>query len=349
MNILTKFISELTGITTIYSNIIPKRKLSFDEIISHITLNNTIPGRRLSCDEILSLVAFYNSFPLVKDLTADIFDLVMKEDHERREFILNSLYSELNMILSLYKDNKKVYDNWNLWHPWEQRMESIDHEIDIQLEKVKGAETDLNEKIDFDKRRTSNYYSKEKPESPKVKSLREILERERAKLNNFYDELKNLRKEMYTVPSNIFFLIYQKCHDLLPVVERSFLKPLEKKDEQPEPTEFLSMSLISSIHKLCNGHQFEEMREFDFFQAFNLHTNSKPVKVRQDEKTRVCYLISQLSENVDEEKRSEWIGAILGITGIEKDYYRSKYREPLNEVSSIKNKDFAEALEEILS
>ena len=46
--------------------------------------------------------------------------------------------------------------------------------------------------------------------------------------------------------------------------------------------------------------------------------------------------------------RSEWIGAMLRNTGIEQDYYRSKYREPISNPPSKKNKEFAKALKEIL-
>ncbi len=73
------------------------------------------------------------------------------------------------------------------------------------------------------------------------------------------------------------------------------------------------------------------------------------MKVRKNEKVRVCYLINQLSEKIDnKEKRSEWIGAMLRITGIDPDYYRSKYREPISDLPSKKNKEFAGALKEIL-
>ncbi len=85
-----------------------------------------------------------------------------------------------------------------------------------------------------------------------------------------------------------------------------------------------------------------------FFHTLNLHQTSKPLKVCKNEKIRVCYLISQLSEKLEKEKRSEWIGAMLRITDIEPDNYRSKYREPIIDLPSKKSKKFADALKEIL-
>lgn len=111
---------------------------------------------------------------------------------------------------------------------------------------------------------------------------------------------------------------------------------------------YLSMSLLASVHELCNRRQFEDMAAIDFFHALNLHQVSKPLEVCKNEKARVCYLIHQLSEKIDKGTRSEWIGAMLRNTGIEQDYYRSKYREPVSDPPSKKNKEFAEAIKEIL-
>ena len=108
------------------------------------------------------------------------------------------------------------------------------------------------------------------------------------------------------------------------------------------------MSLLAPVHELCNGRQFEDMAAIYFFHAFNLHQTSKPLEVRKYEKIRVCYLIDQLSEKIDKDSRSEWIGAMLRNIGIEQEYYRSKYREPISDPPSKKNKEFAEALKEIL-
>ena len=70
--------------------------------------------------------------------------------------------------------------------------------------------------------------------------------------------------------------------------------------------------------------------------------------VCKNEKVRVCYLIHQLSEKIDKGSRTKWIGAMLRNTGIEQDYYRSKYREPISDPPSKKKMEFAEALKEIL-
>ena len=69
------------------------------------------------------------------------------------------------------------------------------------------------------------------------------------------------------------------------------------------------MSLLASVHELCNGRQFEDMAAIDFFHALNLHQASKPLEVCKNEKVRVCYLIHQLSEKIDKGTRSDWIGA----------------------------------------
>lgn len=184
----------------------------------------------------------------------------------------------------------------------------------------------------------------------RVDKLTEEYQKEKAKLQNFYAKRKSLEEERWSVPTDISRHIYLKCHSLLPIVEKYYNKPVENNKEQSERTEvYLSMSLLASIHNLCNGCQFEDMASVDFFHALNLHETSKPLVVCKNEKVRVCYLIHQLSEKIDKGTCSEWIGTMLRNTGIEQYYYRSKYREPISDPPSKKNKKFAEAMKEIVS
>jgi len=129
----------------------------------------------------------------------------------------------------------------------------------------------------------------------RVDKLTAEYQKEKAKLKNFYAKRKSLEYEMWSVPVNISRLIYLKCLDVLPVVEKYYNKPLEKKEEQSERTDlYLSMSLLASVHELCNGRQFIEMSPIDFFHALNLNQTSKPLEVCKNEKIWVCYLMKRL-------------------------------------------------------
>ena len=331
MKEISQFIPELSSVCKIYSGL--------------------ISGSGIACEDALTLAAFIDTFPSVHDVESGIMDLVLKAPTERMEIVLKSLHSDLDRIVSLYKDNSMYYDRMDLRLLWHTPLSYVREDIETQHKKTQEASDELKEASNSYEMTPFNGMSKDEAAvlERRVDKLTAEYQKEKAKLQNLYAKRKSLEEERWSVPTDIFKLIYQKCHGLLPVVEKYYTKPVEKNKEQSERTDlYLSMLLLASVHELCNGRQFVDMAAIDFFHALNLHQTSKPLEVCKNEKVRVCYLINQLSEKIDKDKRSEWIGVMLRNTGIEPDYYRSKYREPINDLPSKKNKEFADALKEIL-
>ncbi|MDE6532140.1 MAG: hypothetical protein K2M27_01240 [Muribaculaceae bacterium] len=331
MKEISKFIPELSSVRKIYSGV--------------------ISGSGIACEDALTLVAFINSFPSVHDVESGIMDLVLKAPTERMEIVLKSLHTDLDRIVTLYKNNSRYFDHMDLRLLWYTPLSYADKEIEAQQKKTQAASDELKEASNSYEMTPFNGMSKDETAvlERRVDKLTAEYQKEKAKLQNFYAKRKSLEEERWSVPTDIFRLTYLICNGLLPVVEKYYNKPVEKNKEQSERTDlYFSMSLLASVHELCNGRQFEDMAAIDFFHALNLHQTTKPLEVCKNEKVRVCYLIHQLSEKIDKASRSEWIGAMLRNTGIEQDYYRSKYREPISDPPSKKNKEFAEALKEIL-
>lgn len=331
MTEISKFIPELSSVCKIYSGV--------------------ISGSGITCEDVLTLVAFINSFPSVRDAESGIMDLVLKAPTERLEIVLKSLYVDLDRIVALYKDNSMYFDRKDLRVLWDKPLSYADTDIETQQKKTQAASDELKEVSNSYEMPPFNSMSREEAAvlERRVDKLSAEYQKEKAKLQNFYAKRKSLEEERWSVPTDIFRLIYLKCLSLLSVVEKYYNKPVEKNKQQSERTDlYLSMSFLASVHELCNGRQFEDMSAIDFFHSLNLYQTSKPLEVCKNEKVRVCYLINQLSEKVDKGTRSEWIGAMLRTTGIEQDYYRSKYREPISDPPSKKNKEFAEALKEII-
>lgn len=331
MKEISQFIPELSSVCKIYSGV--------------------ISGSGIACEDALTLVAFINSFPSVHDLESGIMDLVLKAPAERMEIVLKSIYADLDRIVTLYKDNSIYYDSRDLRFLWDKPLSYVNKDIEVQQKKTRAASDELKEASNSYEMTPFNCMSKDEAAvlERRFNKLSAEYQKEKEKLQNFYTKRKSLEEERWSVPTDIFRLIYQKCYGLLPVVEKYYNKPVEKNKEQSEQTDlYFSMSLLASIHDLCDGRQFEDMAAIDFFHALNLHQTYKPLVVCKNEKVRVCYLIHQLSEKIDKDSRSEWIRAMLRNTGIEQDYYRSKYREPISDLPSKKNKEFAEALKEIL-
>ncbi|MDE7420837.1 MAG: hypothetical protein K2N35_11580, partial [Muribaculaceae bacterium] len=329
MTEISKFIPELSSVCKVYSSVI------------------SVNG--ITCEDALTLVAFINSFPSVHDIESGIMDLVLKAPTERLEIVLKSLHTDLDRIVVLYKDNSIYYDRRDLRFLWDKPLSYADKDIEAQQNKTQAASDELKEASNSYEMTPFNGMSKDEAAvlERRFNKLSAEYQKEKAKLQNLYAKRKSLEEERWSVPTDIFSLIYLKCNDLLPIVEKYYSKPVEKNKEQSRRTDlYLSMSLLASVHELCNGRQFEDIAAIDFFHAFNLHHASRPLEVCKNEKVRVCYLIHQLSEKIDKGTRSEWIGAMLRNTGIEQDYYRSKYREPISDPPSKKNKEFAEALKE---
>ncbi len=312
----------------------------------------TISGKHISCEEALSLVAFYNSFPSIKDMEAGIVDLLLNVPNDGIESILKSLYSDLNEIIRWYDFFDLCFEDFDLYSLWTQPLSYINKEIEIQHQKTIEASDEHKEASNSYEMTPFNGMSKAEADilERRANKLKEEYDKEKVKLQNLYVKRKSIEEERGSVPIDIFKLIYLKCLDILPIVEKYYKKPVDNKKEQSISMEsFFSMLLSGHIYKLCNGIQFEAMSELDFFESLNLHKKSNPLKVRKYEKVRVCYLINQLSEQIEEkERRNEWIGAMLRVCGIAPDYYRSKYRESISDLPSKKNNEFAEALKEIL-
>ena len=68
-------------------------------------------------------------------------------------------------------------------------------------------------------------------------------------------------------------------------------KPINQRETTEEQQEYFSMKLLSLIHEVCEGEQFEEISAPDFYANMNLHPCNCKLKIKPREKIRVCYLI----------------------------------------------------------
>ena len=244
---LSAFIPELSSVCKIYSCV--------------------ISGSGMACEDALSLVTFVNSFPSVHNVESGIMDLVLKAPAERMEIVLKSLYTDLDRIVSLYRDNSIYYDRKNLRLLWDKKLSYADTDIKAQQKKTQVTSDELKEVSNSYEMTPFNGMSKDEAAvlEKRVDKLTAEYQKEKTKLQNFYAKRKSLEEERWSVSTDIFRLIYLKCHGLLPVVEKYYNKPAEKNKAQSGRTDlYLSMSLLAFVHELCNGRQFEEITDIDF-------------------------------------------------------------------------------------
>ena len=124
-------------------------------------------------------------------------------------------------------------------------------------------------------------------------------------------------------------------------------KPISQQEAADEQQEYFSMKLLSLIHEVCVGEQFEEISAPDFYANMNLHPCNCKLKIKPREKIRVCYLIFLMGEKLPKQDREKWKDGILKLLGIDDSYYKSKYKEPVSDFPSDSNQKFAKEMEHI--
>lgn len=124
-------------------------------------------------------------------------------------------------------------------------------------------------------------------------------------------------------------------------------KPISQQETADEQQEYFSMKLLSLIHEVCVGEQFEEISAPDFYANMNLHPCNCKLKIKPREKIRVCYLIFLMGEKLSKLGREKWKAGILKLLDIDDSYYKSKYKEPVSDFPSDSNQKFAKEMEHI--
>ena len=181
-------------------------------------------------------------------------------------------------------------------------------------------------------------------------------EREKAKLNKLYDQQKAARTEAFQYMKNCCADIYRQSCLFLDILkkyipdgkqENKSSKPISQQETTEEQQEYFSMKLLSLIHEVCEGEQFEEISAPDFYANMNLHPCNCKLKIKPREKIRVCYLIFLMSEKLSKQDREKWKAGILELLDIDDSYYKSKYKEPVSDFPSDSNQKFAKEMEHI--
>ena len=83
---------------------------------------------------------------------------------------------------------------------------------------------------------------------------------------------------------------------------------------------YLPIRITSVIHNLCDGRQFESVSAIDFHRAVNLEPETDGLKIKGNEKARVCYLINEVTQFVETSLQNEWKEGICEMLGIDRRY-----------------------------
>jgi len=310
------------------------------------------------------LIHFYDEYGDTKAFSEILFDLVLdKSNVHRTRLLLDSIKKEAERTIELfdnYEDDPNAVD-----------MDIVNGEIEIryidEVEKQIEVTCDLGNK--FLKLKEAFGKSLKALEKMNIHNDDQYWREYDRMLEDHYKAVVSLHElyekhwqavsESKKYDKNVFDLIYDMSGNFLHIIEK-YEQPIPESEliEHPNAMEakestklqaipYFEMGLISNVYKTCVGEQFEDMAEVDFYSSMNLMATDASLRIRSNEKSRVCYLIYLLSEQLEKSIREEWRSGILTQLNISSTYYKSKYKEAANRYSSKKNKEFAANMKEI--
>ena len=299
---------------------------------------------------------FYQEYNDMKAFEAAILELVLDRQKEQYILILNSLKIEIEKSIQAYEI--RPLSDRAIERACYQHMERYSQEIEAQLDVTRSLSKPLNEANNrYDSIGYREHTAEEEKQAEKeYERCKAEYDREKAKLNKLYDQQKATRTEAFQYMKNCCADIYRQSCLFLDILkkyisdrkqENKSSEPISQQETTEEQQEYFSMKLLSLIHEVCIGEQFEEISAPDFYANMNLHPCNCKLKIKPREKIRVCYLIFLMSEKLSKQDRDKWKDRILKLLDIDDSYYKSKYKEPVSDFPSDSNQNFAKEMEHI--
>ena len=318
-----------------------------DFIISHT----------FSFDKQKFITDFYKQYNDTTAFEAAILELVLDKHKEQYTLILNSLRTEIEKNILIYEKHP-LFDDEIISRVCYNFAGRYDTDIEAQLRVTQKLSKPLNEAYNrYDSIGYREHTAEEEKQAEKeYERCKAEYDKERAKLNELYDQQKAARKEAFQYMKNRCADIYRQSCLFLDILKKYIPggkrqdepgKPISQQETADEQQEYFSMKLLSLIHEVCIGEQFEEISAPDFYANMNLHPCNCKLKIKPREKIRVCYLIFLMGEKLPKQDRDKWKAGILKLLDIDDSYYKSKYKEPVSDFPSDSNQNFAKEMEHI--
>ena len=315
-----------------------------------------IDNRVFSFDRQKFISDFCQEYNDMKSFEDAILELVLDRQKEQYILILNSLKTEIEKSIQAY-EVCPLSDN-AVERACYRHMERYSLEIEAQLDVTRSLSKPLNEASNrYDSIGYREHTAEEEKQAEKeYERCKAEYDKERAKLNELYDQQKAARKEAFQYMKNRCADMYRQSCLFLDILKKYIPdgnrqdepdKPISQQETADEQQEYFSMKLLSLIHEVCVGEQFEEISAPDFYANMNLHPCNCKLKIKPREKIRVCYLIFLMGEKLSKLGREKWKAGILKLLDIDDSYYKSKYKEPVSDFPSDSNQKFAKEMEHI--
>ena len=298
-----------------------------------------VSGEQFDFEQQRFVSELYRQIEDVPAFEQAVIGLTLEVEAERAGLLLKSLSKEVTEYIATYTANQSLFDgldidaacrrhhnrfDWNI-----QKQSAITNECSLALREVSNSiesaqgEPDAALLLEYDHRKRE-------------------YEEQRKVLNELYAMKEQAKTEILPCLVNRFSDIYSLGQRILSVIDKYISVPNNSLEDSTST--YFNMKLISAVYELCNGVQFEQMSEKDFYAAMNLQPSATPLKILPREKGRVCYLVYLLSEQLPKQQREDWRNTMLDRLDISLPFYSSKYKEPVSDFPSEANQEFAQNL-----
>jgi hypothetical protein len=335
MSQITEFLPQLQQLRTVYTDFIELDEVDFDAF--------------------RKAVDFYYAHRDVGQFEKMMLDILFEKDKQTMAIVLSSLKGELDKILDIYYESDAIFDEAEPEIISDNIEMSHYSEIEELIPKLNSCGAEFCEAVGMVSQEA------ERPEGISDEDAWAKYETALAQHQSITEQLHAIyqkQKECQQIAKRYYFNPFASLCDLLETFQEIVEKYLPSEIKTVTPTAapvvtttvasagYFNMGLVSAIHKLCNGEQFEDISELDLYAILNAQSD-KPLNVKSGEKTRICYLIHCLSEQIKGAEKLAWRNEMLKRLDISESYYTSKYREPASEIPSQKSIAFANNLKNI--
>ena len=265
---------------------------------------------------------FYKRYNDTKAFEAAILELVLDKQKEKYTLILNSLRTEIEKNILVYEKHP-LFDNEIISRVCYNFADRHDIDIKAQLEVTQKLSKPLNEA--YNRYDSIGYRehtpAEEKQAEKEYERCKAEYDKEKEELNRLYELQKQARNEAFQYIENCCGDIYKLSFHFMEILAKYIpvakdkpgetSKQEKQQDAPKEQPEYFDAELLSLIHKVCVGEQFEDIATQDFYANMNLYPCEKGLKIKAREKIRVCYLIFLISERLPKQDRDKWKNEIL--------------------------------------
>ncbi len=330
-------------------DILPKYT-KLDEIYQNI-----LKDKILHFEEQQQIVTFFNQFRNLENFEKAVLNFITSKDKEKQVQVFSILRKVIKKNIEKYNDHRNSLDDIDTFEICWDRANSIDSKIKIQEKHTNNQYIELRDaKNSLESASWKVDEMRVREFEEKVNKFSNLYKIEQEKLDALYREKEKLRQESLKFADNVFGKICELENSFLLVLNNYFfdeIRPNSEENSEPKQGEYFNMQLISSIHKECNGVQFENLGVIDFYNILNLQPTIAKLIIRNREKERTYHLISKLYDVLQSDENKEWRTALLDQLGIKWETYNSKYKTVVvsSEESNKKNKEFKDIIESIFN